>query len=106
ERFTSFRCRPELTRRVHHPRAEGEGDGWLSGTAKVEHIAFQPGVASTVKERKSGQPHLRRPIGLRRRVPLREHPDRELGRKPPSRDAANGLQANPTSKAVHVASDE
>src|SRR2546427_12877105 len=66
------------------------------------HALFVPAV----EQWKPSQLHLRRPIGLRGRVPLRKHADGKPRRKRPSIDAADALQSERSTDTVYITPNE
>src|SRR5438128_4830818 len=78
----------------------------MSGTAKIKHVLWQARFVPAVEQGKPRQLHLRRPIGLRRRVPSWKQADGKLRRKRPSVNAADGLQFERSPYAVYMTPNE
>ena len=73
----------EEARPLHVRRAVGEDDRLAAGVEPAHEILAERVRVGAVEEREPREPELRRPVGLRRPVPLRPEAEDPVGRVPP-----------------------
>jgi hypothetical protein len=97
--------RAEPRARVQHPRPEGKDDRRLSAIAEGGEVGGQLALLFALVERKPGQADLRRPVGLRRPIPVGEQANDPLRREYPARDVANRLETQGPTRKVERAGE-